>query len=65
MSKLVNALIVITVLAAVSVFVAFGIAIWQPWGHGKEWRLTASLAAFVALAAGFTAGLLKDFGGRS
>jgi len=62
---LVGILIVVATLAAIGVFYAWGVAVWQPWGHQKEWQNTALLLLFTAIAAGGAAGLLKDFGRRS
>jgi hypothetical protein len=61
MKRVVAGLIVIAAVAVVVMFAAWGIAIWQPWGHKQEWKNTALLAMFVAVVAGFGAGLLKDF----
>lgn len=61
-TAVVAALTVVTVIAVLVMFAAFGVAIWQPWGHRNEWKNTAGLAMFFALSAGSTAALLKDFG---
>lgn len=54
----------ITVIATLAMFVAFGVAIWQPWGHRDEWKSTALLAMFFAVFSGFSAALVKDFGSK-
>ena len=62
--KLVAVCGVLAALAVAVMFFAWGVAIWQPWGHKSEWKNTALMSMIAAIVLGFAAGLIKDFGGR-